>query len=647
MILGLVSVAWPQEILVWIQESPSVTVQRNLRLQLRIPGVEPNQIGVLAPPFPSDLTVNAGPSLRSSTWAREDGQLSSGTLASWALSAVRPGIYPLPGFRFFAGGRPFIVRETFLSVVSREEEGLRFPLELEWVRPTSVWAGQSVFVALRVKNLETVPDPDFPLLPLGQDALVAPLAEGVELSQRSLGGYRLLDLIWGRWLVTPLRPGRLVVGPFTVNIAGVRKSLPELVLQVQPLPTGSSLGAVGRFTRTLRLESEPESGTYRLIQRLEGVGNLALIELPQPRGAGFTLISVEDFPNYRPTPLGYEGSLERRFLIRRNLSEPGNLQVPPFTYFDPASSTSVTLEGKDFDLGAPLPTSEKPVLPPWPTADEVARQAHHGLLFAPLSYLFLLPGVVVFLLLLLWPSQRTPPLAVVLLALLSLTPLAQASGPWRQVYDQAREAFEQGQFLRSLSLLDTLIAEQPQLPLLRLSRAIVLRELGQRSKACADLILAVREGVRHPLLDETATALDLAEALNELQPSSPLVGDALFLLSIATTSLFLAFLGLGVRRVSFLGLSAAAILFGLTIWGWAAAFQWLSIRNQPLAVSASPRAALRKIPDHEASAFAHLREGEMVYLLGRAGDFRRARTALGLEGWVDRGDLLEITSPGR
>lgn len=219
------------------------------------------------------------------------------------------------------------------------------------------------------------------------------------------------------YLLSPLRPGEVVIGPATLScdvlrrrsmrfndsvldslfsgsffgssMLGVRPehrvlSTEPVTITVKPLPPyrgeGRFSGLVGSFDLRVDVDRTAmqtgESATLRVM--VEGKGNLpdaAAPELDPPDGLKVYQDAAEE--DVRPGPEGYSGRKVFRWALVP--VQPGDYSLGPFslTYFDPQSGEYVTRQAGTVDLtveGSPLDSGTVPPPAPAPADESVQDQ---------------------------------------------------------------------------------------------------------------------------------------------------------------------------------------------------------------------------------------------------------------------------------
>lgn len=627
-------------------EPDRAVVGQSLRVTLRLPDVEPGWAEGVSLPLPEGVFVTSGPNQRSSSWAEPNGRVQTGTLLTWTVTSRRAGIYSLPRAQFNLAGRRFQTAPAILSFVAPEESSLRFPLELSWQGPEQVFAGQSVFLALQIRNLEFVPEPGLPALNVRPDALVETLSIGGDLKQIQVGPYQLLELSWGRWLITPLRPGNILVPPTVLNVAGIRKTSPELVLPVRPLPV--NVGGVGTFTRTARLEEGLEQSDVVVIQILSGIGNFPIVKIPAPVASGYTLLNETEETAFRPTPLGYEGSLVKRFYFRSTDAAVARIVVPAFDYFNPVEQSVRTLPPVELSASGARQVSDRQDRAwEWPPLERLRSWVSLGLLYRPEAYLALVPGLVGFLLLVFRrPGGRRR--AVLLTGALFLASLGGTSPDFSGSYERARALYQDGKYSECLEVLDDLVEAHPEQVGFLYPRAALRSRLGRDAEALVDLLRLAHDGVWDADISALADQVQerLGAASNVL--TRPLLRpDTVFFLLVLTVNPALVFLGLGLRRGSFWSLSTGASLVVVAVLGLS--LFWIGNPSdwEFQGVIGPGAAGLKKIPESGTDTWVPLNRGTVVRILGQANHHYRVTTRDGLEGWVLLEEVFRVSARGR
>lgn len=639
---ALASAQQPTELQI-VTDRTTANVGQAIQLTLKVPDVDPSRwdSGNLA--LPEGIFISAGPNIRSGSWTEPDGRVRTGTQAVWSLSSRRSGIYVIRPFTLIVDGKRFLVSETVLSFVPPEDAGLRFPLVLNWIAPDKVWAGQSFFLALQVRNLEFVPEPGAVVLTLRQDAVISNLNSGGDLRQYLVGPYQLLKLNWAAWSVTPLRAGNLVIPPTSFTIAGARKFSPEIVIPVLPVPFDNPSGAVGNFQRTANLEASIEQFDLVLVQTISGLGNFPVLKVPTPRTRGLILINQTEEQNYSPKPLGYEGSLTKRFYYQKTDEEEPFLTVPEFTFFNPMDQKLSRVPELPLNPGLVGPGGgEEMPESSWPNAEEIRQARKLGLLEQPLAYLALLPGLVLFLIILLRPRSQSGVLASLLVSL-TLYSMAAAPAGFDERYEAVRALYLERKIEEALVQIDKLIADYPEYPLLLYPRALILHRLGREAETLVEVLRLESFGIFNEGIDALRTKLaERSPTLSMPRKTALIDGDSLYFLIVLSVNAGLVFLGFGLRKGSVFHLSTSVFCAMILVIGLGIHALSGTMGRQNLAVIGPEAAALRRIPESNSESGVALEKGTLVTVLGKANHHLRVQTADGMEGWVFREEVLEV-----
>ncbi|GEM_PF-6329113 len=638
--------------LLFSQETPEffslterVLVGERYRLELRIPNAAPADIVLDRLKIADGLQLLSGPNIRTGTWTQSIGRAFSGVIATWDLAGRSPGIWEISSLALKIRSRDFSVRPIIVSVLSRTEAGLKFPLELEWVLPEgTMLMGRSFPLSLRVKNIEFVPQPSTQILPLGSGGISIQLSGGGDVVEKRIGNSTALDLVWGRWLVTTTRAGRITIPSFPVVIGEVNKTTPLLNFEVSPLPESvrDSL-AVGVFQYGAELQASETEGLLLLVLEIKGRGNFPILNFPKPDLQGFILSGEEDIDESTPADSGYEG--RRRKVYRLAIGDPPQAQItlPGFVSWNPETGRIVTVnprvERVDQVLKREATNAVNEELPQW---EDILSFRSQGLFFDPIQYLSLLPGLLAFFAALFWPKSILKTGTVLLVSVFYLS-FAVPGDPEPLRYQQARENFKKGNFDSARVQVEEVLSENPDLPLLRLSMALCYYKDSQSAMSVRELRRLALEGLQHPRAESLEKELEILEGLDsQYKPLVPVPGDNLFIVFALSFDLGFLLLGLGMRKRYPWAVIISFFLFLGTLASGTLGFSLFKARSESSGIVGPEAAQLRKIPENGAETWSTLSRGTTVQYLGKTEGFTRIKTGYGLEGWLKDSDLIPL-----
>ena len=245
---------------------------------------------------------------------------------------------------------------------------------------TNPYVGEAVVYTLRLyrdvalSGISLTP-PDFP----GFEAVPLP---GQDDGEIEVAGRRFA-VAEVKYLVTPLRTGRVVLSPPTAvcrgvvekNNAGPTKDLtirgPELVLTARTLPpydgTAAATGLIGNLELATRIEDAADRSGLKAVYvlTLSGRGNIRDFTAPAlslPTGLSARALPAEGSGGYGPT--GYAG--ERIFRYELLAERPGDYVLPAVAWavFDPEAGTYHTVAAPALTFRATATPAGDPSLAP-------------------------------------------------------------------------------------------------------------------------------------------------------------------------------------------------------------------------------------------------------------------------------------------
>ncbi len=298
------------------------------------------------------------------------GRVNTSITHRYALSALKPGSYKLGPFRIAHQGSVLESPALNIEVISpdsstasttaSQQQDLRLRLLVE-PEKKSVFIGERVALKIRLLVADVrVDDLNYPEIG-GEGFAIEDISRPTQQSE-IVNGKRVQSLEF-RTTLTPLRAGRLEIGPVTMSMdllethsrrsgdplfdrfLGVTRRKPVKIsasavsLQVQPLPTQGRpedfSGAIGRFAFSVSASpTEVAAGDPVAVHmEIAGRGNLTSIKPPR--------VAVDGrFRAYEPLPAELSGNAGgqafEQVIIPRS-ADIAELPAVRFSYFDPAA----------------------------------------------------------------------------------------------------------------------------------------------------------------------------------------------------------------------------------------------------------------------------------------------------------------------
>ena len=566
-----------------------------------------------------------------------------------SIRVDKPGFHMIEPFRIRAGEREAITEMKEIIGLEPDEADLPYPVTTNWrIVPETFWQGQSIPIVLEARNLISLALADSVVLISAPEGLLEDAFGLGGIVTRPHGNDILYDVPMASWIWTLSEPGKYTFPGIRISVAGLNRSTSSFSVEVLPLPESVlSSGAVGHFS----INAEWDEGPYRVGDilsvriRVEGEGNLNVLEFPVPDLEGASLVSQGSTSSYIPGPTGYEGWREERYDFQ--IEKIGNLQLknPGWIWMEPEGSGRIRRkspetdsilaeeaegeEGKgdaDILLGAELFRYGK--------ADFQWRNQYW--------FLLALPGFITLLVMFIIrrPGIRGLAVLAVLPLLLSASNIEVKNA---ETAARAAELAATGEWESARMQYSVLWRDIGEIPGLLHDMALTEMEAGNPDLAVAFMrrALFLRPGSRR--LSDTLDRLEERFGLTD-QVQVPLKWPPSLIFTIwlaAMNIFFLALTWLMFRRdareviifvsaILLLTASGIMLLYTENLW------------RRPTAVVRVNSEPLRKIPGPLATDWIQLPAGSAVTITAIEDDDCLVRTGYGLEGWLPHSSLIFI-----
>jgi hypothetical protein len=569
------------------------------------------------------------------------------------LGAIRidqPGFHMIDPFRIRAGEREAVTAPREIIGLEPDEADFPYPVTTAWRQmPEKVWQGQSIPVVLEARSLVSLALADSAVLNSAPEGLLdeAPGLGGIVT--RPHGNDILYDVPMASWIWTIGEPGKHTFPGVRISVAGLSRSTPSFPVEVQALPESlRSSGAVGYFD----FGAEWDEGPYRVGDivsvrfRVEGKGNINVLEIPTPGLEGASLVSRGSTSSYVPGPQGYEGWREERFDFQIEEIGDHQLDIPAWTWMEPEGTGRIRTK-----------TSGTGVINATASVEDVKKSNADSLLGADIFrykkanfhwknqywYLLALPGFIALITLFLIrrPGVRGLAAMAVLPLLLSASNIAVKDA---ETAARAAEFATEGNWETARGLYGNLLAEKGESPGLLHDLAIIEMEADNTDTSVAYMRRALFLRPGSPKLSETLDWLETRFGLSD-QISVPLkvAPSLVFAIWLVGMNIFFGALTLLMFRrdarevILFVSaiilLTASSIMMAYTNKLWGSATAVVRVDSEPL----------RKIPGPLATDWIQLPAGSAVTVTAIEGDDSLVRTGYGLEGWLPNSSLILVS----
>ena len=598
-------------------------------------------VSVVSPPLPKDLRITSGPKI--DKVAHHGGFR---TRISYRLRSEQTGRYVIKPFIVTVGEQRAETDTEILEIGEYRNRILYMPLEAAWEVPAHpVYVGQSVPVLLRLLDLKEIPLIDNHVIEQPKGAFFEEIHGIGEIETVFAGRKSLYNLPVASFMFTPSQSGRIFLPAAKVEALGRTADTPVVRIDVRQLPPPvNESGAVGSYSYSYRLDrSALDSGGVGVLSiQVEGTGNIGYFTMPRPELG--ELVETDTFEELEavPTLSGYRGTrrVDYRFLSDR----PGTFEisVPDFLFFDPASQTVEVARGGMIEVTfTPESQSVSETVDPFPfglpSYEQLASPVKWGAYRVGLNYLWLLPGPLLFVVLLILKRTRVVFVSIVFLLLSA----GDAVDSTCSELAPAMKAYEEGDFTAAGKGFSTCFGNDGENGALAFALALTSYHLEEYDDAIHYARRAIRLDPMSSTYRQFLTWINGEMELDEPVPPAVLIHPDLFFYGMIV--FFSAgFLAATVYLVKRKGLCIVLFLLGLLFAaGSCAGLVYTAIQNGRTAaiVYGSP-AAVRKIPSRDANIWLEFPAGYSLRVLESSGDFYLVQTSYGLTGWVEQRSLL-------
>ncbi len=636
-------------------------ILENQRFTLKILTPYPGKLSVSIkdPDWPEGIQKVSGPYTAQSTIQKEDGTFGTVVQVIYTLRSQGAGIYRIPPLTVLprTGGDPdtaleygpLSTRELYIPVLQNDERHLKYPLQLSWENlPEEIYTGQSVPLVLIMNNLEEIDLPESVSLPSPGGAILEE-AEGLgDIGFTGLEDATLFNVPMKAWILTPSREGLLTLPSASVSISGVTRTTGRTTIKVLPLPDQvQSSGAVGDFSIDYSLsETSVSPGTSVILTiRIEGTGNLNLLNMPEPVIPSGLSYSVKENLLYAPSSSGYKGAREMVYTFRPETLDRYEILIPSYSYFNPAAGRIETRgESRyEFEVTSLLAGQEDSGRGSFTLMELSDSRAARGwaMYTTPLLYLALLPGVL-FLMMVLVLKKLNPALlsALLLSSVFLSSSMAETEGePWIR---DAQALFDQSSYNEALALYEEHSESWNGNGTFLYNRGVLEYLSGSEAEGLADLRRAQKRLPMDKRIQQTILQMEeimkLKNQHNQVLFFHP---DLLFLLLVLVFNLSMIALGYSIVQNRPLPIILFVLFFSLSLAAGGELLRTAWLLDRPLAVIRE-ECVVKKIPEEIGSDWLKIDAGTTVSFIQQERDFSLVTTSFGLEGWVRNDKLISL-----
>ncbi|MDA3939544.1 MAG: hypothetical protein PF693_09570 [Spirochaetia bacterium] len=604
-------------------------------------------ISVEPPILPDGISLYKGPYKRPYWLELPDGSSRKKTLITYTYSTSKEGRFEIGSFLFTLGDKVFSTDPHLIRIGLYKNRKLYMPYKAEWsVSSDPFYEGQAIPIVLEVKDLEEVmlfndiviTNPDMGFLEsvnnLGQ------------VGVSTIGSTSLYTIPVRGFIFTPTSSGTLKLPSSTVTARGISSESKATSIEILEIPSEiSSTGAIGKFNISSRLVDNKlvENENLILHVKAEGQGNLNYFQFEPPYGQGLTLVNTAEISEYHSSFEGYTGYRETIYTFISDSPGDKRIIIPAFPFLDP--DTNIIYEGSqrkipfqiDANINSEINNKETESLPFSPKKVDGRGFSSTERYKDPSSYLWLLPGPLVFLIFFLTGRKKT------ILGVSIIFIAASGQVVTNQAVDIGIVQYERGEYHSSIESFQQASTELKNNSYLSYNLALAYYQLGDYGKS----IYEARNAFYHdPFNSEYRNLVNYVELKGEiLYPidlSFNLYPDAfLFLLMILVN--ISAFIGViylvSSKNIYFI---SSVLLLGLSVMAIGGLGFSVIQKDRQVGIIIQDSVPVKKIPIQEGETILDMKSGESVLIKGDSNDYLFINTGTGIKGWIDKSDLIII-----
>ena len=600
-------------------------------------------INIEQPMLPEGVKLYRGPYKRPYWLKQPDGSSKKKTLVTFTYTAGQPGRYEIGSFTCIIGENTYLTEPKLLRIGLYKRRELYMPYNVVWsFGSETFYEGQAIPLILFVKDLEEVMIFDKVTISQSEKGFLEEADDLGHVLESKMGQVSVFSVPVRSFVFTPSSHGKLKIPGASVSARGINSSTNLTYIIVNKIPVEiKNTGAIGKFTITALADKKEFSSNENvtLHVKVEGVGNLNYFQLQKPFSDSLTLIKTVEVSNYIPTEKGFEGSRETIYTFIPNDSGIKKIIIPAFPFLDPetnkvsiGSSSNVSVKILDNIIADSSSVENFPFLPKMSDSGRFVSNRRYR---NPSSYLWLLPGPLIFLIFLLTGNKK-----IIIGA--SIVFIA-ASGPLVSKSDinNAVNLYEKGKYEAAIDVFEQIRGTSHDNSYLSYDLALSYYKLHDYGHA----IYEARNAFYHdPLNSDYRNLVGYLEHSAGIEYpinlSFNLYPDAfLFLLMILINlTAFTGVIYLVKKKNIYFILSV--LLLSLSILSASGLIFSIIKKGQMVGVAIQKQLQVKKIPLKDAETVLEMNPGESVLVKGQSSNFLFVSTGTGLKGWVDKSNLL-------
>jgi hypothetical protein len=602
-------------------------------------------ITIKTPVLPSGITLYKGPYKRPYWLQLSNGDSKKKTLITYTYSTGKEGRFVIDPFILSIGDRILSTKPELIRVGLYKNRELYIPYNVEWsYNDGLLYEGQAIPIILEVNDLEEVMFFEDITIDLPEKGFMDQVGDLGLVEVEQIGDYKLYTVPVRGFIFTPTVSGRIKIPSGTVIARGISSSSGSPVINVKQIPGKiENTGALGNFTISSWVTKSEifRNEKIELHIKVEGVGNFNYFQLQEPYGEGLTLAGMVEIPDYLTTSKGFEGSRETVYSFISDSQGDKELIVPAFPFLIP--DTGIIIEGKIISIPLQINTSSNllpkhdieeyfPFKPRSFEADSFSSSSRYK---DPSSYLWFLPGPLVFFIFLLTGKKK------VILGASIIFIAAAGDINIDLAMDNAIQQYEKGNYYEAIEMFQELEDENEYNPSFSYNLALSYYQIGDYGRSVYESRMAFyHDPLNSDYRDLVAYIEQIRGIAYPIELSFNLYPDAfLFLLMILVNlSAFIGVIYLVEKKNIYFIVSVLVLGFSFLSLG-GLGFSIIQ-KERLVGVVIGEQAEIKKIPIGESEILTAISSGESVQVKGESDEFLFINTGTGIKGWVDKSDIL-------
>ncbi len=628
-----------------------LAVGERVSLLLTVDHEEPADVSIPTLVAPG-LRVVEGPTVRPVSILTDTGRERAVEIR-FVLEATTAGRFVLPPTEVSVAGQLYLTEERLVSIGERQNRN-RVPFLARWAGPSGApFAGEARVYTLEIYNVPDYLYPSSIAVGSPQNAIVEEVQGLGSISQYVVDGVTLYAIPVAVFMVTPSDAGTMVLPEAEITGETLRAVAPARTISVQGLPEAvRASGAIGVFDYSVQLDPasflRSESAVLRV--RVAGRGNLHFLALPEPQITGFLVEHEDTRSSLVATERGYEGYVERVLRLRPSAADRHVVDPGDFAFYDPVRMQVRRLDASTIvptiqDVNLPIDDSGDGVAIEPLGRDQIASMERRNWYRDPLSYGWLVPGLLTFIASRIWRRRHVAILVLAALGALLLVDAVSDRLPWTHI-DRGLRRYAEGDLPAAIAAFERASRATPDSPGINHNLAVLYFQVGDVPRS----VYAAREAIRlAPFADQPRALLRAVEQWASIERTVPpphhIHPDLMFLVLAILVNLL--FLGAASQRVHRRARSVIAAVFVLLLIGATVSGLVLTAVGHEHQVGVvRDGVTLRRIPGSDAAGWLPITSGAAVDVLARHENSLLVRTVLGLEGWISLDEILWHGAPG-